>query len=104
MAVIHLLEQATIDKIAAGEVVERPRSIVKELTENAIDAGATAITVEIRDGGIAMIRVTDEELLEKTGGGENDRIKKGSCGCGREGKLHRYRCGYDCCCKQKNPR
>ena len=60
MAVIHLLEQATIDKIAAGEVVERPRSIVKELTENAIDAGATAITVEIRDGGIAMIRVTDD--------------------------------------------
>ncbi|HCG59192.1 MAG TPA: DNA mismatch repair endonuclease MutL [Lachnospiraceae bacterium] len=60
MAVIHLLEQATIDKIAAGEVVERPRSIVKELTENAIDASATAITVEIRDGGIAMIRVTDD--------------------------------------------
>ena len=60
MAVIHLLEQATIDKIAAGEVVERPRSIVKELTENAIDAGATATTVEIRDGGIAMIRVTDD--------------------------------------------
>ena len=60
MAVIHLLEQATIDKIAAGEVVERPRSIVKELTANAIDAGATATTVEIRDGGIAMIRVTDD--------------------------------------------
>ena len=60
MAVIHLLEQATIDKIAAGEVVERPRSIVKELTENAIDAGATAITVEIWVGGIAMIGVTDD--------------------------------------------
>lgn len=60
MAVIRLLEQATIDKIAAGEVVERPRSVVKELTENSIDAGTTAITVEIKDGGIGMIRVTDD--------------------------------------------
>lgn len=60
MAVIRLLEQATIDKIAAGEVVERPRSVVKELTENSIDAGATAITVEIKDGGTGMIRVTDD--------------------------------------------
>lgn len=59
MAAIHLLEQSVIDKIAAGEVVERPRSIVKELTENAIDAGCSAITVEIRDGGLSMIRVTD---------------------------------------------
>ena len=56
---IHVLEQTTIDKIAAGEVVERPGSIVKELCENAIDAGASALTVEIRDGGNSMIRVTD---------------------------------------------
>ena len=59
MREIHVLEQATIDKIAAGEVVERPGSIVKELCENALDAGANALTVEIRDGGISMIRVTD---------------------------------------------
>ena len=59
MTEIRLLEQATIDKIAAGEVVERPGSIVKELCENSIDAGAGAITVEIRDGGLSLIRVTD---------------------------------------------
>lgn len=59
MSSIELLDQNTIDKIAAGEVVERPASIVKELVENAIDAGATAINVEIKDGGISFIRITD---------------------------------------------
>ena len=60
MSSIHVLDQNTIDKIAAGEVVERPASVVKELTENAIDAGATRITIEIADGGIKMIRITDD--------------------------------------------
>ena len=56
---IKVLEQSTIDKIAAGEVIERPLSIVKELIENSVDAGSTRITVEIKEGGISMIRVTD---------------------------------------------
>lgn len=59
MSKIQVLDQVTIDKIAAGEVVERPASVIKELTENAIDAGATAITVEIKEGGISFMRIAD---------------------------------------------
>ncbi len=71
MAEIRLLDSNTIDKIAAGEVVERPSSVVKELVENAMDAGADAITVEIRDGGCSFIRVTDNG-----DGIEKDQIRK----------------------------
>ena len=56
---IELLDQITIDKIAAGEVIERPASVVKELVENAIDAGATAVVVEIEEGGISLMRISD---------------------------------------------
>lgn len=59
MSKIQVLDQVTIDKIAAGEVIERPASVVKELVENAIDAGATSITVEIKEGGISFIRIAD---------------------------------------------
>ena len=57
---IHVLDKATADKIAAGEVVERPSSVVKEFVENALDAGAKKITVEITDGGKSYIRVADD--------------------------------------------
>lgn len=67
---IAVLDEQTIDKIAAGEVIERPASIVKELVENAIDAGANAITVEIKDGGISFIRITDNGM-----GIEADQVK-----------------------------
>ncbi len=59
MSKIQVLDPITIDKIAAGEVIERPASVVKELVENAIDAGASSITVEIKDGGVSLIRIAD---------------------------------------------
>ena len=60
MATIAVLDQNTIDKIAAGEVVERPASVVKELLENAIDAGAQSVTVEMKNGGMTYLRVSDD--------------------------------------------
>ena len=62
MATIHVLDETTINKIAAGEVVERPASVIKELIENAIDASATNIEVEIGDGGVAYMRITDNGI------------------------------------------
>ncbi len=60
MAIIHVLDETTINKIAAGEVVERPASVIKELIENSIDAGSKSIDVEIAEGGIAYMRITDD--------------------------------------------
>ena len=71
MPEINLLNQSTIDKIAAGEVVERPASVVKELMENAIDAGATAVTVELKEGGCSLIRGTDNGC-----GIEKEQVRK----------------------------
>lgn len=71
MPEIQLLDQATINQIAAGEVIDRPSSVVKELLENSIDAKATAITVEIKDGGVSFIRITDNGC-----GIEKDQIRK----------------------------
>ena len=71
MPEIQLLDQATINQIAAGEVIDRPSSVVKELLENAIDAKAKAITVEIKDGGISFIRITDNGC-----GIEKDQVRK----------------------------
>lgn len=71
MPEIQLLDQTTINQIAAGEVIDRPSSVVKELLENAIDAKATAITVEIKDGGISFIRITDNGC-----GIEKDQVRK----------------------------
>ncbi len=62
MAKIQVLDKAVSELIAAGEVIERPASIVKELLENAIDAKATAVTVEIKQGGIGFIRITDNGI------------------------------------------
>lgn len=59
MGKIQVLDPVTVDQIAAGEVIERPASVVKELVENAIDAGASAVVVEIKEGGISYMRIAD---------------------------------------------
>ena len=67
---IQVLDQKTINQIAAGEVVERPSAVVKELMDNSLDAGASAITIEIKEGGISMIRITDNRSEERRVGKE----------------------------------
>ena len=70
MGEIKVLDEKTIDKIAAGEVVEKPASVVKELVENAIDAGASSISVEVKNGGTDLIRVSDNG-----GGIEREQVR-----------------------------
>lgn len=72
MGVIKLLDEQVSQLIAAGEVVERPSSVVKELVENAIDAKASKVTIEIRHGGVTMIRVSDQRKRDRTGGCPDD--------------------------------
>ena len=86
---IKLLDASVANKIAAGEVVERPASIVKELVENSIDAGASSVTVEIRGGGIDLIRISDNGC-----GMEEDDVKQAFLTCHQQdfprGRFKRY--------------
>ena len=91
---IILLSQDTIDKIAAGEVVERPASVVKELVENAVDAGANAVTVEIKDGGTSLVRITDngcgipkEQVRDRLSAARDKQNPKGRRICLHSGTL-----------------
>ena len=82
---IRILDAAIVGRIAAGEVVERPASVAKELIENSLDAGATSVTVEIRDGGIGYLRVTDNGCGIEPGqvrlAFENHARKGAGCRC-----------------------